>query len=254
MLTLFCFTASWIVIAVAAWREPTMTKDDKEKNHRIIYTILIAEMATAYAIFATPTLSGKIAVAIIFEIATLDFWVLSKLARARQVLVILRKQGWPAFKTVDFLRIPTRKGVRRVTIPVKKVGKYADRLVYFARALAVVAMVIRFIFVFPNVSNGMVEFCYAIIVMSVAGAIAMVCESDMAKVLETEVRHRLNMVRRKNPYALDLTPQQYEFARMMCFRDCAVGVMKHMFLILLATSFILGVIYWGIGQLTVIAI
>ncbi len=254
MLTLFCFTVSWIAIAVAAWREPTMTKSDKEKNHRIIYTVLIAEMTTAYAIFLTPTLGGKIATAIIFEIAVIVFWVLSKLARARQILAILRKNGWPAFKTVDFLRIPTKKGVHRVTIPVKKVGKYTDRLVYFTIVLAVVAMVVRFIFVFPDVSTGMIEYCYAIIVMSVAGSIAMVCETDMASVLETEVKHRLKMVRRKNPYALDLTPQQYEFARMMCFKDCAIGVAKCMFVILLATGVVLGVIYWGINQFTMTVI
>ncbi len=243
-MVLFCFTISWIAISLMAWREPSMTKSDKDVDRRLVYMLMVAILATIYAIFTTPTLAGKIATLIIFGAAMIDFWLLSRFARARYILDCLKKAGWPAFKTVDFLRFPRH----RVVVPVKKLGIYADRLVTLAIVLSVVAMILRFIFTFPDVSTGMAEYCYAILVMSVAATIAILSEADVSVTLEIEVEHRLQVVQRKNRFATGLTPQQYEIANMCCFRDCLAAVMKWMFLIVLSTALILGIIYWILNQ------
>lgn len=249
-MVLFCFTVSWIAISLAAQREPTLTSSDRDINRRVVYMLLVAELATIYAIFTTPTLAGKIATLVVFEIATLDFWLLSKFARARYILDVLRRNGWPAFKTVDFLKLPWH----RVIVPVKKTGKYTDRLVNFAIMLSVLAMVLRFIFTFPDVSTGMAEYCYAILVMSVAATIAILSEVETSKTLKIEVEHMLQIVRRKNRYATELTPQQYEIAKIFCFRDSVIAVTRKMFFIVLTTALVLGGVYWAITQLSMTTI
>ena len=77
MYALFGFTVGWIMFAILAQREPTLTAKDGDKPYRVIYMLLVCQMATVFAVTQMPSTLSKIVIAVLFELATIDFWFLA---------------------------------------------------------------------------------------------------------------------------------------------------------------------------------
>lgn len=254
MYALFCFTVGWIMIAILAQREPTLTARDGDRPYRVIYMVLLCQIVTVYAMAHMPTVIGKIVVVILFELATIDFWVLAKISRARYIYarvcyireIAAKERGtnvWIIPKTVDFLVIPKKDGSKKkITIEANNLAKYTDRCTHVAIALMYIAITLRFVLTFPDVTRDMFSFFYVIIVMSAAFAIALYDESAASHLIEKEKTHRLAIIRRQNPNAMDLTPRQYELVNMSVFGD----IYRAIFLMTFVQVGTLGAILTGI--------
>lgn len=231
MYALFCFTVGWIMFAILAQREPTLTAREGDKPLRVIYLVLLCQIVTAYAAAQMPTALGKIVIVILFEIATIDFWFLSKIARSRYIFakvsyireLAAKERGvkvWVIPTTVDFLVIPKRDGSKKkITIKIEKLAGYTNLCIFIAMGLMFAAIISRFIFTFPGITENMFRFFYAILVMSAAFAIALYDESTASKLVEEEKKHKLAMIRKRYPNVTQLTARQYELVTMAVFRD-----------------------------------
>lgn len=254
MYALFCFTVGWIAFALLAQREPTLTARDGDKPYRVIYMLLLCQIATAYAVVQVPGVVGKTVIAALFELATIDFWVLTKVSRARYIYarvsyireLVAKERGehvWIIPRTVDFLVIPSKDGTKKkVSLEIQLVKKLADYCTYIATALMYIAVILRFVFTFPDITKNMFSFFYAIIVMSAAFAIALYDESTAAPMIKKEKEHRLAMIKKRYPNVKDLTPRQYELANMAVFGY----IYRAIFLMTFAQVGTLGVILTGI--------
>ena len=259
MYALFGFTVGWIMFAILAQREPTLTAKDGDRPYRVIYMLLVCQMATVFAATQMPSTLGKIVIAVLFELATIDFWVLSKISRARYINArvcyireaVSKERGidvWIKPKTVDFLVIPKRDGSKKkITIEVSKIAKYTDRCTHIAMALMYVAIILRFALTFPDITKNMFTFFYAIIVMSAAFAIALFDESAASYLITKEKAHRLAIIRRRRPNVVDLTPRQYELINMTVFGY----IYRAVFLMTFVQAGTLGAILTGISYLIV---
>ncbi|MBR5621516.1 hypothetical protein IKW75_03505 [Candidatus Saccharibacteria bacterium] len=235
------------MFTLLAQREPTLTTSEKVLPNRVIYTILICQMATAFATANMASAIGKIVTVVLFELATIDIWVLLKISRARYIEAKLRRLGWPPCKTVDFLVFPEKrkdKPRKRVAISVAKLGKYTDRCALVAKILMYIAIVMRFGLSFPDINTGMIGFFYAILVMATAFAIALYDESAASSLITKEINHRLAMIRRRHPNVTGLTARQYELATISVFGDIFRVIWLQVFIRIGTLGVALNVIAW----------